>query len=153
MKRNAFYLNKNFQVNDYIVMGRWQPPFDDGTLPSKWTGSVPILTEYLKTLKIVRYGQCWVFSGVLTTLMRALGIPSRSVTCLGSAHDTDQTLTVDEHFVKHPETGRFESAGKEDSIWNFHVWIEAWMKRHDLNPGYDGWQVCDATPQEQSQGK
>lgn len=35
---------------------------------------------------------------------------------------------------------------------NFHVWNEAWMQRLDLPPGYDGWQVCDATPQEQSQG-
>lgn len=26
------------------------------------------------------------------------------------------------------------------------------MQRPDLPPGYDGWQVCDATPQELSQG-
>lgn len=36
---------------------------------------------------------------------------------------------------------------------NFHVWNECWMVRQDLPPGYDGWQVLDATPQEQSGGK
>lgn len=36
---------------------------------------------------------------------------------------------------------------------NFHVWNEGWMARRDLPPGYGGWQVLDATPQELSQGK
>ncbi|KTF73584.1 hypothetical protein cypCar_00032823 [Cyprinus carpio] len=36
--------------------------------------------------------------------------------------------------------------------WNFHVWVESWMKRPDLGQGYDGWQVLDATPQERSAG-
>lgn len=33
---------------------------------------------------------------------------------------------------------------------NFHVWNEVWMKRPDLGAEYSGWQVIDATPQEQS---
>ena len=33
---------------------------------------------------------------------------------------------------------------------NFHVWNEAWMARSDLPSGFGGWQVVDATPQEQS---
>lgn len=33
---------------------------------------------------------------------------------------------------------------------NFHVWNEAWMERADLPPGFGGWQVLDATPQEES---
>ncbi|ERE74724.1 kinesin-like protein KIF15 [Cricetulus griseus] len=37
-------------------------------------------------------------------------------------------------------------------IQNFHVWTDAWMKRQDLPPGHDGWQVLDATPQEISEG-
>ncbi|XP_030844293.1 protein-glutamine gamma-glutamyltransferase E isoform X2 [Strongylocentrotus purpuratus] len=40
-----------------------------------------------------------------------------------------------------------------DSVWNFHVWNEAWMTRRDLDKGYDGWQAVDSTPQELSQGK
>lgn len=35
---------------------------------------------------------------------------------------------------------------------NFHCWVEAWMKREDLPPGHDGWQVLDPTPQERSDG-
>ena len=42
-----------------------------------------------------RYGQCWVFSGVVTTVCRALGLPCRSVTNFSSAHDTNNSLTVD----------------------------------------------------------
>lgn len=37
-----------------------------------------------------------------------------------------------------------------DSVWNFHVWNEAWMRRPDLGSEYDGWQAIDATPQELS---
>ena len=33
---------------------------------------------------------------------------------------------------------------------NFHVWNESWMSRPDLPPGFEGWQVLDATPQEES---
>lgn len=33
------------------------------------------------------------------------------------------------------------------------MWTDAWMKRHDLPQGHDGWQVLDATPQEISEGE
>ena len=36
------------------------------------------------------------------------------------------------------------------SLRNFHVWNEAWMSRPDLPAGFGGWQVLDATPQEES---
>ncbi|MEQ2164643.1 hypothetical protein GOODEAATRI_008801, partial [Goodea atripinnis] len=36
---------------------------------------------------------------------------------------------------------------------NFHVWVECWMKRSDLSPEFDGWQVVDPTPQEKSEGR
>lgn len=47
-----------------------------------------------------------------------------------------------------------------DSIWNFHVWNEVYMSRPDLpirnaegEPlHFGGWQACDATPQEASDG-
>lgn len=34
------------------------------------------------------------------------------------------------------------------------MWVEAWMRRPDLDEGgdYDGWQVLDPTPQEKSNG-
>lgn len=48
-------------------MGRWDGEYDDGTSPSEWSGSIKILEEYVKTNKAVRYGQCWVFAGVVNT--------------------------------------------------------------------------------------
>jgi transglutaminase 1 len=48
-------------------MGNWGEDFDGGTPPTKWVGSMKILQKYCKDKKPVKYGQCWVFSGVLTT--------------------------------------------------------------------------------------
>ena len=83
-----------------------------------------------------------------------------------SAHDTNRSLTI-EKFVD--EDGEETSPSNEehlfgnsltfgsnikDSIWNFHVWNEAWMTRDDLpDPSYNGWQIIDATPQEESEGR
>ena len=33
---------------------------------------------------------------------------------------------------------------------NYHVWVEAWMARPDLEGNFGGWQALDATPQELS---
>ena len=59
-------VNSN-DADNGILDGRWDGKYDDGTAPSAWTGSVKILEDYLLTRRSVRYGQCWVFAGVLTT--------------------------------------------------------------------------------------
>ncbi|XP_041060188.1 protein-glutamine gamma-glutamyltransferase 2-like [Carcharodon carcharias] len=132
-----------------ILYGSWSPPYSDGVYPGKWNGSVAILRKWHNSdCQAVRYGQCWVFAAVTCTVLRCLGIPTRVVTNFDSAHDTDANLTIDEYYnVEAENLG--ESA---DSIWNFHVWVESWMARNDLSPGYDGWQAVDATPQEESDG-
>ncbi|XP_047740793.1 hemocyte protein-glutamine gamma-glutamyltransferase-like, partial [Hyalella azteca] len=76
---------------------------------------------------------------------------------LNSAHDTNSSLTIDEFFTKEGEDYKFNPdaenpSGLGDSIWNFHVWNDAWMARPDLPSGYGGWQAIDATPQETSDG-
>jgi transglutaminase 1 len=79
---------------------------------------------------------------------RALGIPSRLITCYAAAHDTQASLTVD-YFVDHD--GKVMEEMNSDSIWNYHVWNEVFMQRPDLDTHhetYGGWQVIDATPQE-----
>lgn len=54
--------------DDYgVVFGNWSGDYSDGKAPSYWTGSLEILREYYRTKRPVRYGQCWVFAGVLTT--------------------------------------------------------------------------------------
>ncbi|OWK09110.1 TGM5 [Cervus elaphus hippelaphus] len=81
--------------------------------------------------------------------MRCLGIPTRVITNFDSGHDTEGNLIIDEYY---DNTGRILENKKKDTVWNFHVWNECWMARNDLPPGFGGWQVLDATPQETSNG-
>ncbi|KAM4705111.1 protein-glutamine gamma-glutamyltransferase 4 [Rhinophrynus dorsalis] len=132
-----------------VLIGNWSGEYSDGMCPSIWTGSSAILQKYYKSKTPIKYGQCWVFSGILTTVLRCIGIPARCVTNFQSAHDTEENLKVDMYYNVNGE--KLEELNS-DSIWNFHVWNDAWMKRPDLPNGYDGWQALDATPQEPSEG-
>ncbi|KAJ8031450.1 Protein-glutamine gamma-glutamyltransferase K [Holothuria leucospilota] len=139
----------NVQDEGGVLEGRWDGDYEDGARPTSWRGSVAILEQYLKTKESVKYGQCWVFSGVLTTVLRCLGVPARSVTNFSSAHDTDRSVTIDNCVDENNE----EIADLNyDSVWNFHVWNDCWMTRPDLPVGFGGWQAVDATPQETSEG-
>ncbi|XP_024126836.1 transglutaminase 5, like [Oryzias melastigma] len=132
-----------------VVKGNWSDNFDQGVHPSLWTGSGDILRQWAQSgCSPVKYGQCWVFAGVMCTVMRVLGIPCRIVTNYNSAHDTNANLVIEEVYS---ETGQKLNLSR-DSIWNFHVWVECWMTRRDLGSYMDGWQVLDPTPQERSQG-
>ncbi|CAH0548098.1 unnamed protein product [Brassicogethes aeneus] len=145
-------VSKMVNANDDngVLLGKWRDFKDnDGTLPSAWTGSVPILQEYYDTKTPVRYGQCWVFAALVTTICRALGIPSRVVSNFDSAHDYDNTFTIDNFY---DENNKFDDGKTIDSIWNFHVWNDVYIARPDLPSGYGGWQAIDATPQELSGG-
>lgn len=135
-----------------LLIGRWDGDYKDGISPHAWTGSVAIMEQYLSEGgQPVKYGQCWVFSAVVVTMCRALGIPCRSVTNYVSAHDTNRSLTIDKYFDKDGnEIERGPDGESNDSCWNFHVWNDVWMTRPDLPPGYGGWQIIDATPQEES---
>ncbi|KAE8291345.1 Protein-glutamine gamma-glutamyltransferase K [Larimichthys crocea] len=137
--------------DDYgVLVGNWSGDYSDGVSPSAWSSSVEILRKYHSTNGIpVSYGQCWVFSGVTTTVLRCLGIPARSVTNFQSAHDTDVSLTTDVYFDENLDPIAYLNS---DSVWNFHVWNDCWMARPDLPPGNGGWQAVDSTPQETSQG-
>lgn len=148
-QKKIFFLQVNSQDDYGAVQGNWTTDFGGGTPPTKWLGSMKILQQYWKSKKPVKYGQCWIFAGVLTTIARAVGIPSRIITCYAAAHDTQNSLTVD-YFVD--ENGEVMEELNSDSIWNYHVWNEVWMRRQDLNDHgeYDGWQAVDATPQELS---
>ncbi|KAL8179824.1 UNVERIFIED_CONTAM: hypothetical protein K2H54_073266 [Gekko kuhli] len=91
-----------------VLQGNWSGSYRGGQNPSSWTGSVDILRQWKASgYKAVKYGQCWVFAGVLTT---------------------DRSLTVD---VYYDASGNPLNAGA-DSIWNFHVWNESWFVRPDI---------------------
>ena len=72
---------------------------------------------------------------VMTTVGRALGIPSRPVTTFQSAHDADRNRAIDK-FYAVGEGGAFDPTdgpdGAHDSVWSFHVWTEYWFDRPTL---------------------
>ena len=144
----------NSNDDNGVLVGRWDGNYKDGTGPSTWTGSVDILDQYLTTGVPVKYGQCWVFAGVVTTVCRALGLPSRVITNLVSAHDSNGSLTIDKYYDKNNKELEYDPNNPmgEDSLWNYHVWNDVYMARPDLPKGYGGWQAIDATPQETSSG-
>ncbi|XP_054849695.1 protein-glutamine gamma-glutamyltransferase E-like [Eublepharis macularius] len=132
-----------------VLWGKWKN-LNKGKHPSSWMGSVDILRKWkVSEFQAVKFGQCWVFAGVLTTVLRCLGIPTRMISNFSSAHDKDRTLTVDEYF---DASGNPLTTETKDSVWNYHVWNESWFVRPDLGSAYDGWQILDATPQERSTG-
>ncbi|NWI39251.1 EPB42 protein, partial [Picathartes gymnocephalus] len=122
----------------------------NGTPPSKWLGSSPILRQWIATkFQPIRYRQCWVFAAVLCSVLRCLGIPTRVVTGFTWTHNTKSGLSVDEYY---DEDGTLLTQDKTARVWTFHVWNECWMARPDLLPEYSGWQALDATCQEKSEG-
>ena len=58
----------NFNDDDGgILWGNWSGDFEDGTSPTAWSGSGAILEQFWRTKKAVKYAQCWVFGGTLTS--------------------------------------------------------------------------------------
>ncbi|XP_063310997.1 protein-glutamine gamma-glutamyltransferase K [Pelobates fuscus] len=139
----------NSMDDNGVVAGSWADDYPDGVNPVAWVGSVDILLRFHQTGSSVKYGQCWVFAGVTTTVLRCLGIPGRTITNFASAHDTDKNLTFDVYFDENMKPLEDKNS---DSVWNYHCWNDCWMTRPDLPPGYSGWQAIDATPQETSSG-
>ncbi|OWR44550.1 putative annulin [Danaus plexippus plexippus] len=132
----------NVQDDNGVLVGNWAKELSDysgGTHPLKWVGSLAIIQKYYEKKKPVKYAQCWVYAGVLTTLCRALGIPCRPVSGYDAAHDSQGSLTID---IIKDENGDTLEEFTNDSVW---------MDRPDLGPDYGGWQAIDATPQETSE--
>lgn len=58
----------NSSDEDGVLEGRWDGEYSDGVAPYKWSGSVRILEQYVSSgYQPVKYGQCWVFSALVTT--------------------------------------------------------------------------------------
>ncbi|KAE8575522.1 hypothetical protein XENTR_v10003861 [Xenopus tropicalis] len=136
----------NINDDNGVLYGRWDNDYSDGVSPTSWSGSARILRSW-RDNGPVKYGQCWVFAGVLCTVLRCLGIPARVISNFESAHDGNSNLLIEEYF---DEKGT--QLGSPDSVWNFHCWNEAWFTRGDLGDNYGGWQILDSTPQEPSGG-
>uniref|UniRef100_A0A8D3A519 protein-glutamine gamma-glutamyltransferase n=1 Tax=Scophthalmus maximus TaxID=52904 RepID=A0A8D3A519_SCOMX len=139
----------NSRDDEGVLVGSWSGDYTYGVAPTSWTGSTDILLGYASSKMPVCYAQCWVYAAVFNTFLRCLGIPSRVVTNFYSAHDNDGNLKTD---IILDDNGRIDRNLTRDSIWNYHCWNECFMSRPDLPPGFGGWQVVDATPQETSDG-
>ena len=132
--------------------------------PGHWTGTSELFQIHRDVEgEPVQYCQCFVYSGVMTTLGRALGIPTRPVTTFQSAHDTGNDRAISKFYTVDAVSGIFLPASipdgmGHDSIWSFHVWNEMYFRRPLLNDHLkcgscaDGWQAVDGTPQELSNG-
>ena len=131
-------------IGNDVLYGRWDGSYSDGVEPTQWVGSEDILKRWLRSKRPVRYAQCWVFAAILTTILRASGIPARTITNYGSHHD--RGLTDDGTAVLRQYDNIVQP---DETTWNFHVWSEAWIARPDLGQPA-GWNAVDATPQEPS---
>ncbi len=128
-----------------ILEGKWECLiYFFGTNPHYWSGSDQILERY-EVSGTVSYGQCWAFAGLLTTLGRSLGIPTRPITNYMSGEDYEDPEGVGAGIDLYvTRNGRRDRGASDDFVWNFHVWCESWMKRGD-RPFSDGWQILDGT--------
>lgn len=131
----------NSQDGRGILMKNMSGDYSKGKSPYSWVGSAQILSHYKNTKSPVKYGQCWMASGLLTTLLRSVGIATRSVTiygcaCTSAGKDIIQYFTEDGREIPGP-----------NSIWQFHVLNEVYFSRNDLPRGFGGWQVLDVFPQ------
>ena len=76
--------------------------------PGYWTGTTELFKVHRQINgKPVQYCQCFVYSGVLTTIGRSLGIPTRTVTTFQSAHDTNADRSISKFYIVDNSTGIF----------------------------------------------
>ncbi|KAL3859441.1 hypothetical protein ACJMK2_009661 [Sinanodonta woodiana] len=96
-----------------VLVGNWSGKYDDGVAPFAWNGSSAILEEFYKKRKGVKYGQCWTFAAVATTVFRSLGIPTRCVTSFKAAHDSDYSSSMDAYWSLDGKPRK----SSDDAIW------------------------------------
>uniref|UniRef100_A0A3Q2CVW8 Transglutaminase-like domain-containing protein n=1 Tax=Cyprinodon variegatus TaxID=28743 RepID=A0A3Q2CVW8_CYPVA len=118
-------------------------------MPVQQRGDVIKMVRTASALLTYLEGSLYVKRFFLPSVLRCLGIPSRVVSNFNSAHDNNGNLRTELVFKMDDTPDRERTV---ESIWNFHVWNEVFIKRSDLPPKYSGWQVVDATPQETSDG-
>jgi len=125
-----------------------------------YEGTAPLNTVQGSNVQ-ARYGQCWVFSAILLSFCRALGIPVRNTINFGSGHPSCrswpfpgcdslyQSPDFTDYLVEQGKgTGRFYNG----SQWNYHSIDAVFIQRPELDEKYSGWNVVDATRQEPSYG-
>ncbi|MCC6284754.1 MAG: hypothetical protein IT439_05555 [Phycisphaerales bacterium] len=138
-----------------VIEGRWPTDndFAGGVDPRQVVDSNRVLDGYVRTGMAFKYGQCWNFAGVHTTLLRAIGVPARPVFAMevGRKLATPPAVPSNELWYTYsqaPGGGWAPVRGPYDHLWDYHIWTEAWMLRPDRSDSgaTGGWQALDATP-------
>lgn len=57
----------NSKDNHGVLVGNWSGKYAGGVKPWEWTGSAEIFRRFMSNKRSVKFGQCWVFSGIMTT--------------------------------------------------------------------------------------
>ncbi|GIW70068.1 MAG: hypothetical protein KatS3mg101_0815 [Patescibacteria group bacterium] len=87
------------KVNE-ILEGCWDcEKFNENTSPLRWKRTREITREYHVNRSPVKYGQCWVFSELLTSMFRFLGIKSRTVFIKNARIDRGENSGIDIELV------------------------------------------------------
>ena len=61
----------NSNDDNGVVFGKWTEPYAPDKAPWSWMSSGEVLDQFVKSQGVpVKYGQCWVFAGITTTLSR-----------------------------------------------------------------------------------
>lgn len=84
----------NSQDEGGVLTGNWSGDYSGGKSPLSWTGSAAILEQYYTQKYSVAFGQCWVFSGVLTT-----GKSGVSITLLDMRENLSATIAIPNNTV------------------------------------------------------
>ncbi|KAG1681055.1 DNA replication licensing factor MCM5 [Nymphon striatum] len=118
--------------------GSWQSKTYDLMSSVDWQGTPTILDEWYKNRHHLPYSQCWLAAAILTTILRALGIPCRTVTGYATSQSTGSAVNI--HIDSE---GRYVSEMNATLISVHHVWTECWTDRLEFDKNYGGWQVMD----------
>ncbi|XP_016086848.1 protein-glutamine gamma-glutamyltransferase 2-like [Sinocyclocheilus grahami] len=151
-RRNPVYVTRvlSAMVNSLgdkgVLAGNWSGDYEDGVKPTVWKDSCSNLHFSGIMIEKEYQNMGTLLMGDLCPMSRALGIPCRVGTNFGSARDSNGDLIMERFY------NEFDENIADDSIWNFHVWVENRMTRPDLTLGYEGWQASDPTPQHRSDG-
>ncbi|KAF0990143.1 hypothetical protein HZS_7251, partial [Henneguya salminicola] len=125
-----------------LIIGNWKE-VTEGTPSTAWTDAIDIYKEYLTSARPVKWGQCFVFSMLLTSMCRNVGIVSKSVSGFAIGHDNDK----DGYITRYIDAETSNLLPTSEYSWNFHAWNNVLLNRQNSI-----WQHLDGTPQERSQG-
>ncbi|MBL8879951.1 MAG: hypothetical protein JNG88_12595 [Phycisphaerales bacterium] len=155
----------NQRNDDGMLIDCWRSFGCTGVFKTQFAAE-PYFREFRHTGQPVPYGQCSMFAGCCVSALRALGIPSRTVSVLAAGIDKDvppngevefefcgvqmgdrvETIPAMPRNVEQHHPDCIIDYSDYEFIWNYHVWGEAYFRRTALGPEYGGWQAFDPSP-------